>query len=174
VYERGVLSGERADVADLWRDDFVSFLIGCSFSFEADLLAAGIPVRHIEEGRNVPMYRTNRACVPAGVFRGEMVVSMRPIPADLVGKAAVITGSMPRVHGGPVHVGDPAALGIADLDRPDFGESVTIRDGEVPVFWACGVTPQAAVMEAKPDIAITHAPGHMFIADVKNVDLKYD
>jgi uncharacterized protein YcsI (UPF0317 family) len=173
VWEHGVLVGECSDVERFWRDDFVSFLIGCSFSFEAELLAAGVPVRHIEEGRNVPMYRTSLACASAGDFRGNMVVSMRPIPADLVVKATLITASMPRVHGSPVHIGNPEAIGIADLDAPDFGDRVTVREGEVPVFWACGVTPQAAVMEAKPDIAITHAPGHMFIADVKNIDLKY-
>ena len=173
VYENGVLSGEYTDVARFWRDDLVSFLIGCSFSFEGDLLAADVPVRQIEEGKNVPMYDTNIPCAPAGIFCGNMVVSMRPVPYALVPKAVQITGAMPRVHGAPVHSGDPAAIGIADLSRPDYGDAVTVRDGEVPVFWPCGVTPQNAIMRSKPSFAITHAPGHMLISDVKNVNLKY-
>lgn len=172
VYEKGVLTGEYTDVAHLWRDDFVSFLIGCSFSFEAPLLDAGVPVRHIEEGRNVPMYLTNIPCKPAGIFNGNTVVSMRPIPYKDVVKATTITAAMPRVHGAPVHIGDPAAIGIKNINKPDFGDSVTINEGEVPVFWCCGVTPQAVVMNVKPEIVITHSPGHMFITDVKNVDLK--
>lgn len=173
LYEKGVLAGEYTDVSGLWRRDFVYFLIGCSFSFESELLEAGVPVRHIEEGRNVPMYNTNIECARAGVFNGRMVVSMRPIPYALVPKAVQITAAMPRVHGAPVHIGAPGAIGIADIDHPDFGDAVTIRPGEVPVFWPCGVTPQAVVMNVKPPIAITHAPGHMFITDVKNIDLKY-
>ena len=172
VYENGVKTGEYTDISHLWRDDFVTFLIGCSFSFEAELLEADIPVRHIEEGRNVPMYITNIPCTPAGIFHGNMVCSMRPmLPADAI-RAAAITAQMPRVHGKPIHVGDPAAIGIADIMKPDFGESVTVREGEIPVFWPCGVTPQAVVMAAKPPIVITHAPGHMFITDVKNSALK--
>ncbi len=173
LYRKGVLEGEYEDASGLWRKDFVAFLIGCSFSFEAELLEAGVPVRHIEEGRNVPMYRTSIASVPAGIFHGHMVVSMRPMPHELVVKAAVITAAMPRVHGAPVHIGDPAAIGIADISKPDFGDAVTVKPGEVPVFWPCGVTPQDAIMNARPEIAITHAPGHMFISDVKNVALKY-
>jgi uncharacterized protein YcsI (UPF0317 family) len=170
VYQYGVLEGEHTDVAAFWRDDFIAFLIGCSFSFEAELLAADIPVRHIEEDSNVPMYITNIECEPAGIFHGKMVVSMRPIPPALVVKAVKVTASMPRVHGAPVHIGDPSAIGIRDINRPDFGDAVTIKDGEVPVFWACGVTPQAAVMQSKPPFAITHAPGHMFIADKRDSD----
>jgi uncharacterized protein YcsI (UPF0317 family) len=173
LYEKGVLVGEYSDVVKLWRKDFVYFLIGCSFSFESELLEAGVPVRHIEEGRNVPMYRTNIECAPAGAFHGCMVVSMRPIPYALVPKAVQVTAAMPRVHGAPVHIGAPQAIGIHDIDHPDFGDAVTIREGEVPVFWPCGVTPQAVVMNVKPPIAITHAPGHMFITDVKNIALKY-
>ena len=173
IYRNGVLDGEYTDVSEFWQDDFVSFLIGCSFSFEAALLEANVPVRHIEEGCNVPMYKTNIPCEPAGVFHGNMVVSMRPIPHDLIPRAVLITGEMPRVHGAPVHIGAPEAIGIQDINKPDFGEMVTIRDGEVPVFWPCGVTPQNVVMESKPSIAITHAPGHMMITDVKNVELKY-
>ncbi len=172
LYEYGELKGEFTDVSHLWQDDFVSFLIGCSFSFEAELLEAEIPVRQIEEGRNVPMYITNIPCMPAGVFHGNMVVSMRPmLPQDAI-RASVITAAMPRVHGKPVHIGDPAMIGIKDIMQPDFGESVTIKEGEVPVFWPCGVTPQAAVMAAKPPICITHSPGCMLITDVKNVALK--
>ncbi|MBO4881488.1 MAG: putative hydro-lyase [Firmicutes bacterium] len=173
IYENGVLTGEYTDVGRFWRDDLVSFLIGCSFSFEGDLLAADVPVRQIEEGKNVPMYDTNIPCASAGVFHGNMVVSMRPIPYELVPKAVQITASMPRVHGAPVHIGDPAVIGIEDLSRPDYGEAVTVREGEVPVFWPCGVTPQNALLRSKPSFAITHAPGHMLISDVKNVNLKY-
>lgn len=132
-----------------------------------------MPVRHIEEGCNVPMYKTNIACAPAGVFHGNMVVSMRPLPYDQIVKATLITGDMPRVHGAPIHIGNPEAIGIHDLQHPDFGDMVTINEGEVPVFWPCGVTPQNVIMDSKPPFVITHAPGHMFITDVKNVDLKY-
>ena len=172
IYENGILSGEYTDVSDFWRDDLVSFLIGCSFSFEAALMEAGIPVRHIEENVNVPMYLTNIPCEPAGVFHGNMVVSMRPIPYAQVPAAVAITAGMPRVHGAPVQIGTPEAIGITDLAKPDFGDPVTMEDGEIPVFWPCGVTPQAAVMAAKPSFAITHAPGHMFVTDVRNSMLK--
>lgn len=172
VWKKGVLEGEYTNVADLWQDDFVSFLIGCSFSFEAELLSSDIPVRHIEENRNVPMFNTNIPCTPAGIFRGNMVVSMRPMTEKEAIAATVITASMPRVHGKPVHIGHPEKIGIKDITKPDYGDSVTIKDGEIPVFWPCGVTPQAALMAAKPDFAITHAPGHMFITDVKNSSLK--
>lgn len=173
IYKNGELQGECTDVSGYWRDDLVSFLIGCSFSFESELIEAGIPVRHIEEGCNVPMYKTNIACAPAGMFHGNMVVSMRPIPYDLVTKAVLATGSMPKVHGAPIHIGTPEAIGIKDLYHPDFGDMVTINEGEVPVFWPCGVTPQNVIMDSKPDFCITHAPGHMLITDVKNVELKY-
>jgi uncharacterized protein YcsI (UPF0317 family) len=172
VYRKGVLEEECKEVSKYWRDDLVSFLIGCSFSFESALLDAGVPVRHIEEGRNVPMYVTNIDCVPAGIFSGKMVVSMRPIPWDLVVRAVTVTASMPRVHGAPIHIGDPKAIGIVDINNPEFGDAVTINQGEVPVFWCCGVTPQSVLMNSRPDFAITHAPGHMYITDVKNVDLK--
>ena len=172
VWENGVMTGEYTDVSHLWREDFVYFLIGCSFSFEGELLAANVPVRHIEEGKNVPMYLTNMECDPAGIFHGKTVVSMRPMPADQAIRATAITASMPRVHGAPIHIGDPAAIGIRDISKPDFGDAVTVREGEIPVFWCCGVTPQSVVMSAKPPIAISHAPGHMFITDVKNSLLK--
>ena len=173
IYEHGVMTGEYTDVSAFWRDDLVSFLIGCSFSFEGELMEADVSVRHIEEGRNVPMYITNIPCQPAGVFQGNMVVSMRPLPYDQIVKSVLVTGSMPKVHGAPVHIGEPAAIGIRDIHTPDFGDGVTIRPGEVPVFWPCGVTPQAVLMASKPAFAITHAPGHMLVTDVKNVNLKY-
>jgi uncharacterized protein YcsI (UPF0317 family) len=166
VWRDGELVEEPTDVADLWTDDLVGFLIGCSFSFETALLAAGVPVRNIEQGRNVSMYRTNRQCRSAGRLSGPLVVSMRPIPGDLVATAVQVTGRMPQVHGAPVHVGAPSDLGVADLSRPDFGDPVDAAPGDVPVFWACGVTPQTAVMASRPPLAITHAPGHMFITDV--------
>lgn len=173
IWKNGVLEKEVTDISQYWQDDFVYFLIGCSFSFEAELLEADVPVRHIEENVNVPMFNTNIELESAGVFHGNMVVSMRPIPNDLVVKAVNVTAAMPRVHGAPIQIGNPEAIGIADVTKPDYGDSVTIKDGEVPVFWPCGVTPQNAVMQTKPPIAITHAPGHMFITDVKNSSLKY-
>ena len=173
IYEHGVLTGEYTDVVKFWRKDFVSFLIGCSFSFEGELLAADVPVRQIEEGKNVPMYNTNIPCKPAGIFHGNLVVSMRPIPYELIPKAVLITGQMPKVHGAPIQIGAPEAIGITDLEHPDYGEMVTIRPGEVPVFWPCGVTPQNIIMSSRPEFVITHAPGHMLITDVKNVNLKY-
>jgi uncharacterized protein YcsI (UPF0317 family) len=166
VWRDGELVDEPTDVTDLWTDDLVAFLIGCSFSFETALLDAGVPVRNIEQGRNVSMYRTNRPCRPAGRLSGPLVVSMRPVPAELVATAVQVTARMPQVHGAPVHVGTPSSLGIADLGRPDFGDPVEMAEGDVPVFWACGVTPQAALMASRPPLAITHAPGHMFVTDV--------
>ncbi|MGH3384679.1 MAG: putative hydro-lyase [Nocardioidaceae bacterium] len=166
VWRNGELVDEVSDVRDVWADDLVTFLIGCSFSFETALLEAGVPVRNIEQGRNVSMYRTNVACRPAGRLSGPLVVSMRPIPAHQVATAVQVTGRMPEVHGAPVHVGSPESLGIADLGAPDFGDPVESEDGDVPVFWACGVTPQAALMASRPPFAITHAPGHMFVTDV--------
>ena len=156
------------DLLDVWTPDLVAFLLGCSFSFEAALLKAGVPVRHIEEDKNVPMFITSVACLPAGAFSGPLVVTMRPIPAPLVPKAVQVSGRFPAVHGAPVHVGDPAAIGIRDLGKPDFGDAVTIRAGEIPVFWACGVTPQAVAMQTKPPLMITHAPGHMFVTDLRD------
>lgn len=168
VWRDGRLAEEVNDAMALWREhpDLVTFLIGCSFTFETPLLQAGIDVRHITDGCNVPMYRTNRPCRPAGRLKGELVVSMRPIPAHRVADAVSISGRFPSVHGTPVHVGDPMALGIVDLGRPDFGDPVRIEPGEVPVFWACGVTPQAALMASRVPFAITHSPGYMFITDV--------
>jgi uncharacterized protein YcsI (UPF0317 family) len=165
VWRDGELAGEPTEIRDLWQSDFVAFLIGCSFTFEAALQAAGIPVRHIEQERNVPMYRTHRPCAPAGRFSGPLVVSMRPMTAAQSVVAVQVTSRFPGVHGAPVHLGDPGALGISDLARPDFGDPVEVRAGEIPVFWACGVTPQCALMAAKLPLAITHAPGCMFVTD---------
>ncbi len=171
VFRRGELVDEPASVEGYWRDDLVSFLLGCSFSFEAALVEAGLPVRHVEEGRNVPMYETDVACRPAGTFRGPLVVSMRPLRAAEAIAAVEITSRFPRSHGAPVHLGDPGEIGIADLSRPDYGDAVTLRDREIPVFWACGVTSQVALAAARPEIAITHAPGCMFVADVRDREL---
>ena len=168
IWRDGVLTEEVTDATAHWAEhpDLVTFLIGCSFTFEGALMAAGIPVAHVDQGCNVPMFLTDRDCRPAGRMSGRLVVSMRPIPADRVAEAAMISGRTPAVHGAPVHVGAPEALGIADLQRPDFGDPVPVGPGQVPVFWACGVTPQAAVMASRPPFAITHAPGHMFVTDV--------
>lgn len=172
VYRNGELEGEYSAVDTFWRDDLVSFLIGCSFSFESELLEAGIEMRHNTLKCNVPMYRTNIACEPAGIFSGKMVVSMRPVPYNQLIRAVTVTERMPQVHGTPVHIGDPKIIGIQDINRPDFGDPVTIKKGEVPVFWACGVTPQSVIMSSKPEFVITHAPGHMLITDLKNADLR--
>ncbi|ATL26166.1 putative hydro-lyase [Streptomyces formicae] len=168
VWEHGELIAEPTDVVEHWRDDLVSFLIGCSFTFESALAASGVPLRHIEQGRNVSMYVTARPCRPAGRLRGPMVVSMRPVPPRHLAAAIEESSLMPSVHGGPVHCGDPAALGIEDLGRPDFGDPVDSEPDDIPVFWACGVTPQAAVMASRPPFALTHAPGRMFLTDARD------
>lgn len=171
VFRDGELADEPTDIRRYWRDDLVAFAIGCSFSFEQALLEAGIRLRHAEEGKNVSMYRTNIDTVPAGAFHGPLVVSMRPLrPADAI-RAVEITARFPRVHGAPVHIGLPESIGIRDLARPDWGDAVEIRPDELPVFWACGVTPQAAIAQAKPAFCITHAPGHMLITDLVNSQL---
>ncbi|MBA2699936.1 MAG: putative hydro-lyase [Nocardioidaceae bacterium] len=172
VWRDGVLVDEPTNVVDLWAADLVTFLIGCSFSFETALLDAGVPVRNIEQHSNVSMYRTAIQCRPAGRLAGPLVVSMRPVPASQVVTAVQVTARMPNVHGAPVHVGSPASLGIGDLSSPDFGDAVEAQDGDVPVFWACGVTPQAALMASKPPFAITHAPGFMFVTDVPDADYR--
>lgn len=166
VYRRGELAEQTPDIAAYWTPDSVAFVIGCSFTFEEALLAEGVPLRHVEQNRTVPMYRSGIATVPAGPFHGPLVVSMRPMLPDQAIRAIAITARFPHAHGTPVHVGDPTAIGIADIGRPDWGEAVDIRPGEVPVFWACGVTPQAVAMAVKPELCITHAPGRMLITDV--------
>jgi uncharacterized protein YcsI (UPF0317 family) len=167
VYKHGELADEITDITRYWEDDMVAFLLGCSFTFEQAMIKNDIPVRHIEENCNVPMYKTSIPCVKAGRFEGPMVVSMRPVPEKDVVRAVQVTTGFPSVHGAPVHIGNPASIGIIDIHKPDFGDAVTIKEGEVPVFWACGVTPQAVAMHVKPEIMITHAPGHMFITDCK-------
>jgi uncharacterized protein YcsI (UPF0317 family) len=172
VYEHGKLTDEPTDLKRWWRDDLVAFLLGCSFTFENALLQARVPLRHVEQNRNVPMYRTNIPCRPAGIFHGPTVVSMRPLtPAQAVTATRVCT-RFPRAHGAPIHFGDPAAIGIRDLTRPDFGDPIEVRPGETPVFWACGVTPQAVAMEVKPPLLLTHKPGHMFVTDLRDTDLE--
>lgn len=171
VWHHGELIDEPEDLRDSWRDDMVGFLLGCSFTFEHALLDAGLPMRHLEVGTNVPMYRTNRPCKEAGPFGGPLVVSMRPMTPGQATEAAEITRCYPRAHGAPVQIGDATALGIQDLEQPDFGDPVEVRPGEVPVFWACGVTPQAALAAAKPEIALTHSPGCMFVTDLRDSEL---
>lgn len=171
IYEEGVLSSEVEDVRDLFREDMVSFLLGCSFSFEKALLAAGLPIRNLEEGKNVSMYITNRACVPAGPFSSPLVVSMRPLTPEQAVRASQVTTRFYLTHGAPVHFGDPGQIGIRDLSRPDYGDPVTIRPGEIPVFWACGVTSQLAAVSARLPRVITHAPGYMFVSDQRDEQL---
>lgn len=171
IFEKGRLVLECTEVSKFWRDDLVSFLIGCSFSFESELVEAGIEIRHNTQHCNVPMFVTNIACTSAGIFHGNMVVSMRPIPYKKVVRAVTVTAKVPRVHGAPIHIGNPKEIGIEDINKPDFGDTITMHEDEVPVFWACGVTPQAVMMASKPDFCITHSPGHMLITDIKNTDL---
>jgi len=171
VWRNGVLVDEVTDISDIWQEDLVTFLLGCSFSFEEALLADGLEVRNITQGTNVPMYNTNIACKPAGRFHGNTVVSMRPFkPADAI-RMIQICSRFPSVHGAPIHFGDPAAIGINDINTTDYGDAVTINEGEVPVFTACGVTPQAAIMAAKPEFCITHSPGCMVVSDIPNSKL---
>jgi uncharacterized protein YcsI (UPF0317 family) len=171
VWRNGELVEEPTDISHVWRDDLVGFAIGCSFSFEEALVEDGIEVRHIARGCNVPMYRTNIPCVSAGVFKGPLVVSMRPMkPADAI-RAVQITSRFPSVHGAPVHLGMPEAIGIKDIAMPDYGDAVPVNSGELPVFWACGVTPQAVIAEARPEFCITHSPGCMLITDLRNTKL---
>jgi len=171
IYRKGKLETTVTEIKSLWKRDFVTFLLGCSFSFEEALLRSKIPIRHIEENKNVPMFITNISCKPAGTFHGPLVVTMRPVPPDKVTRAVQITARYASVHGAPIHIGDPSKIGIKNMSKPDFGDPVTIKKGEIPVFWACGVTPQAVVMRAKPEFCITHTPGHMFISDVLNEEL---
>ncbi len=166
VWRDGALVEERTDIADLWRDDLVTVALGCSFTFETALIEAGIPVRHIEADRTVPMFRSSIALDGVGCFQGGMVVTMRPIAEDRVDDAIRISGAYPQAHGAPVAVGDPGAIGIVDLSRPDYGDPIDIRPGDVPVFWACGVTPQNVLLEARLPFCITHKPGCMLIADI--------
>ena len=171
VYQDGEMVAEIEDLLSMWSDDMVSFLMGCSFSFESAMVNAGIPLRHIDQGKNVAMYITNIETTPAGGFSGPMVVSMRPIHRTQVVRAVQVTSRFPSTHGAPVHVGDPESIGIQDIMTPDFGDIVEIRSEEVPVFWACGVTPQAVALKCRPPLMITHSPGHMFITDKRDEHL---
>jgi len=171
IYKNGALTGEEKDISSYWRNDLVTFLIGCSFTFETALIRAGISLRHIDKGKNVSMFVTSVPTVPAGVFSGPLVVTMRPIPREKVVRAVQITSRFPAVHGAPVHIGDPAKIGIRNLAKPDYGDAVEVKDDEVPVFWACGVTPQAVALKSRPTLMITHSPGYMFITDLRDEDL---
>ncbi|MEX1165815.1 MAG: putative hydro-lyase [Hydrogenophaga sp.] len=171
VWRDGALVEELTDISNLWRDDLVTFVIGCSFSFEQALMEAGISLRHVEQGKNVAMYRSNIQTHAAGPFHGPMVVSMRPLRAADAIRAVQVTSRFPQVHGAPVHIGDPSLIGIADLSQPDYGDAIEVRPDELPVFWACGVTPQAAIRQARPAFCITHAPGSMLITDLFNNQL---
>lgn len=172
IYKNGKLVDTVEDVKEIWQDDFVSFLIGCSFTFEDALIKANIPLKHIEENKNVAMFKTNIPTERAGVFHGNMVVSMRPIKKEFVDQAVEITSQFKDMHGGPVHIGDPSAIGITDIRAPDYGEAIEVSEDEVPVFWGCGVTPQNAILQAKPPIMISHKPGYMFITDINNEAFK--
>jgi len=171
VYKNGELVDEPGEISNIWREDMVSFLLGCSFTFESALITAGIPLPHFERGSNVSMFITSIPTKAAGTFSGPLVVSMRAIPQDKVVKAVQVTSRFPSVHGAPVHIGNPAAIGIEDVSAPDLGEPVEFQRDDVPVFWACGVTPQVVAMQSKPPLMITHSPGHMFITDLRNEDL---
>jgi len=171
VWRDGAVVEERTDVVRLWTDDLVGVVLGCSFSFEEALAAEGIPLRHVERGTTVPMYRTSVPCTPAGPFAAPLIVSMRPLRAADAIRAIQITSRFPAVHGAPVHLGDPALIGIGDLARPDWGDPVPIAADELPVFWACGVTPQVAIANARLPFAITHTPGCMLVTDVPNAAL---
>jgi uncharacterized protein YcsI (UPF0317 family) len=171
VWRDGALVEERHDISAIWQEDFVGFVLGCSLSFEHALESAGLRVRHVDEGKVVPMYRTSIQTKPVGAFRGPMVVSMRPYTPAEAAIAYEVCRPLPGAHGAPVHMGDPALIGIANVDVPDEGEPTEIRAGEIPVFWGCGVTPQAAAVEARPPICITHAPGYMLVCDVRTEDL---
>jgi uncharacterized protein YcsI (UPF0317 family) len=171
IYRDGKLAGEEKNITKHWRSDLVSFLLGCSFTFESALIRAGIALRHIDEGKNVSMFITNIPCVPAGVFAGPLVVTMRPIPRQKVVKTVQITSRFPAVHGAPVHIGDPGKIGIRDLSKPDYGDAVEIKSDEVPVYWACGVTPQAVALKSRPPLMLTHSPGYMFVTDLLDEDL---
>ena len=173
VWREGLFSEDVESLRNLWRDDFVTFAIGCSFSFEQALLAHGVSVRNVEQDVNVSMFITNIRTEPSGPFSGPVVVTMRPMQAREAIRAVQITARYPKVHGAPIHFGDPSAIGIRDLSRPDFGEAVDVREGEVPVFWACGVTPQMAIQQAKLPICITHIPGHMLVTDLLNSELEF-
>lgn len=168
VHKEGEFMGETTDISDLWSDDMVTFVLGCSFTFEEALEREGFRVRHIEQGRNVPMFRTNIKTISGGVFSGPVVVTMRPFKAHEIPDVYDICARYPHAHGAPLYWGDPSGIGITDLQKPDYGDPVDIHDDEIPVYWACGVTPQAAIQDAKPSLCITHAPGCMLVTDIRS------
>lgn len=171
VFRDGKLDTELTDIKSLWRDDLVTFALGCSFSFEEALIADGLEVRNISQGVNVPMFRTNIPCTSSGPFAGDMVVSMRPFRAADAIRAVQICTRFPSVHGAPIHLGDPALIGIENIAVPDYGDPVAMGEDELPVFWACGVTPQVALENAGLPLAITHSPGCMLVTDLRNSHL---
>ena len=171
IYKNGELVSEVSDITDYWGENFISFLLGCSFTFETALMRAGIELRHIKENKNVAMYTTSIQTVSAGIFAGPLVVSMRPIPEEEVVRAVQITSRFPSVHGAPIHIGNPKKIGISNLSKPDYGAPVLVKVNEIPVFWACGVTPQALALQSRPSLMITHAPGYMFITDILDEEL---
>lgn len=171
IYRNGVVSETVTDVADAWRDDLVTFALGCSFTFEHALIQSGLQIRHIDEDRNVPMYQTSVPLITAGGFSGNLVVSMRPFAAADAIRAIQITTRYPQVHGSPVHLGNPALIGISDLGKPDYGDPVSVDENEIPVFWACGVTPQQVLIDSGIEFAITHSPGHMLVTDIPDNSL---
>ena len=168
VYKNGVLAEELNKISHYWSDDLVSFVLGCSFTFEEALIQNGFVVRHIEQGRNVPMFKTGIETIPGGIFKGPLVVTMRPYPKEQIPAVFDLCGKYPHAHGTPIYWGDPAGIGIKDLHSPDYGDAIEVLENEVPVFWACGVTPQAAIEAAKPELCITHAPGHMLVTDIRS------
>ncbi|MEM9062426.1 MAG: putative hydro-lyase [Pseudomonadota bacterium] len=172
IYRHGTLEGSVPDISELWTDDMVAFALGCSFTFERALADAGIRMKHIEQNRTVPMYKTNIALKSVGPFSGGMVVSMRPIPRDQVDLAISVTSQYPHAHGAPVHVGEGDAIGVGDIGAPDWGETAEFGEGDVAVFWACGVTPQNVLTEARPPICITHTPGRMLVTDITEDEAK--
>ena len=171
VYESGAMTREIQDLRSVWQDDWCAFLLGCSFTFDSLLSEAGIPVRHLDQGCNVPMYETNRPLLPSGSFFGNLVVSMRPIPSHNIDRVVQLTKPLDLAHGEPVQIGSPEELGIRDLDNPEYGDAVEVRDDEIPVFWACGVTAQQVAKASQIPVMVTHAPGHMFVTDLKAADL---
>lgn len=168
IYREGALTDEVSDIANLWSDDLVTFVLGCSFTFEEALMRAGFGVRHIQQGRNVPMFRTSLQTIPGGIFNGPVVVTMRPYKREQIPAIFDLCAQFPHAHGTPLYWGDPAGIGIKNLQMPDYGDAIAVDADEVPVFWACGVTPQAAIEAAKPNLCITHAPGHMLVTDIRS------
>lgn len=173
IFRNGALESEVSNIADLWSDDLVTFVLGCSFTFEEALISEGYPVRHIQQGRNVPMFKTNIETMPGGIFNGPLVVTMRSYPEHQIPAIYDLSAKYPHAHGTPVYWGDPSVIGIGDLAAPDYGDSIEVPDNEVPVFWACGVTPQAAIERAKPELCITHAPGCMLVTDVASTEVPF-